>query len=81
MSVSLVPSDSYAVGILGILGILGIRSCVIRVDDIVFVVLSCSLVMIALPHNPHYTQFTQTPHQLRKAVYDSLRKGQKGEYK
>ena len=22
--------------------------------------------MIALPHNPHYTQSTQTPHQLRK---------------
>ena len=39
MFVSLVPSDSYAVGIMGnlwIMGILGIRSCVIRVDVIVW---------------------------------------------
>ena len=37
VSVLLVPSDSYAVGILGILGMMGIRSCVIRVDVIVSV--------------------------------------------
>ena len=53
---------------MGILGTMGIRSCVICVDVIVCVVLPCSLVMIALPHNPHYTQSTQTPHQLRKVV-------------
>ena len=66
VSVSLVPSDSYAVGIMGTMGMLGIRLCLICVDVIVCVVLPCSLVMIALPHNPHYTQSTQTPHQLRK---------------
>ena len=36
VSASLVPSDSYAVGIMGNLGIMGIRSCVIRVDVIVW---------------------------------------------
>ena len=53
---------------MGIMGTTGIRSCVICVDVIVCVVLPCSLVMIALPHNPHYTQSTQTPHQLRKTA-------------
>ena len=51
---------------MGILGILGIRLCIIRVDNIASVILPCILMVIALPHNPHYTQSTQTPHQLRK---------------
>ena len=58
MSVSLVPSDSYAEGIMGILGTMGIRSCVIRVDVIVSVISPYSLMMLALPHNPHYTQLS-----------------------
>ena len=45
--VSLVPSDSYAVGILGIVGTMGIRLCIIRVDNIASVILPCSLIMIA----------------------------------
>ena len=66
MSVSLVPSDSYAVGILGILGILGIRLYIIRVDNIASVILPCILMTIALPHNPRSTQTPQHPHLLRK---------------
>ena len=45
--VSLVPSDSYAVGIMGIVGAMGIRLCIIRVDNIASVILPCSLIMIA----------------------------------
>ena len=45
--VSLVPSDSYAVGILGIVGTMGIRLCIIRVDNIASVILPGSLIMIA----------------------------------
>ena len=56
---------------MGILGILGIRLCIIRVDNITSVILPRILMTIALPHNPHYTQSTQTPHQLRKIVYDA----------
>ena len=66
VSVSLVPSDSYAVGIMGILGTMGIRSCVIRVDVIVCVILPYSLMMLALPQIPHSTHTPQHPHPLRK---------------
>ena len=66
--VSLVPSDSYAVGIMGIMGIMGtmgIRSCVICVDVIVSVISPYSLMMLALPHNPHSTHTPQHPLLLR----------------
>ena len=66
VSVSLVSSDSYAVGIMGILGTMGIRSCVIRVDVIVSAITPYSLMMLALPHNPHYTHTPQHSHLLRK---------------
>ena len=66
--VSLVPSDSYAVGKLGILGIVGMRSSVsprCRYSALCFA-LHCSLMMLALPHNTHSTHTPQHPHLLRK---------------
>ena len=68
VSVSLVPSDSYAVGKLGILGMVGMRSCVsprCRYSALCFA-LHCSLMMLALPHNTHSTHTPQHPHLMRK---------------